>query len=157
MGNFRDIETEFVERTLAVISQYEDLMHKFPEAYRYNHTLLVNCMLGLIVFPKENSLTYLPKDRLDNRLKEQMGIATSEINPEITELRALIIALRHSVAHFDIDFISQDDKFLIDEIVFKDRQRGDDYYVVKFKPDDLLGFVQYYAGWLLHNLKHYRQ
>lgn len=42
MGNYKDVETEFLERTLAIIGQYESLMYSLQENERYNHTLLVN-------------------------------------------------------------------------------------------------------------------
>ncbi|MDP1800990.1 MAG: HEPN family nuclease [Bacteroidota bacterium] len=56
MGNFKDIEIEFVQRTLNLISQYESSVHKLKLEEQYNYTLLINCLLGLIVLPKEKSL-----------------------------------------------------------------------------------------------------
>lgn len=113
-------------------------------------------MLGLIVFPKESSLSHIPKDRLHKELKFQMGLEHSEFDPAITDLRSLIMALRNSVAHFDLAFMSHSGDFQIDEIIFKDKAHGDDYFVAKFSPGELLGFVRYYAGWLSQNLKNYR-
>jgi hypothetical protein len=53
MGNYRDLEYEFVERTLLLIAQYESMLHKFDFKEQYNYTLLINCLTGLIVMPKE--------------------------------------------------------------------------------------------------------
>lgn len=69
MGNYKDVETEFLERMWAIIAQCENLVHSLQENERYNHTLLVNFMLGLIVFSKESSLSHIPKDRLHKELK----------------------------------------------------------------------------------------
>ena len=158
MGNFRNIETDFIERTLELISQYEVKMHDYEFEKQYNHTLLINCLLGLIVFPKEKVISFLPKHFLDKNLKKDMGIINSVINPEVTELKSLIIALRHTIAHFDISFESDDqEEFLIDKIVFKDRDKGENYIVVSFIPAELLSFIRYYATWLISNIRKNKQ
>lgn len=156
MGNYKNVDTEFVERTLAVISQYEQLMYNFEFKHQYNHTLLINCLLGLIIFPKENNITFLPKTILDDNLKKEMGISESIFNSEITNLKDLIICLRHSLAHFDITFNSKTDDFLIDEIIFKDRFKGENYIVANFKPSELLSFIRYYGWWLIKNIEDYK-
>ena len=98
MGNYRNLEIDFVERTLKLISQYEIIMHNYEFNKQFNHTLLINCLLGLIVFPKEISIRYIPNERLLSKLKSEMGITNSVFNAEIIGLRELIIALRHSIA-----------------------------------------------------------
>lgn len=119
MGNFRNVETEFIERTLKVIAQYEVRQKEYNFDEQYNHTLLINCLLGLIVLPKERTISYLPTDRLLITLKTDMGISISTFNPDFIYLKDLIVALRHAIAHFNIEFHSNDDKFLIDRIEFK--------------------------------------
>lgn len=156
MGNFKNIETEFVERTLRLISQYEGMMHNYKFEEQYNHTLLVNCLLGLIVLPKEKTITYLPNEFLGKELKTKMGIENSTFNQEITNLKDLVIALRHTAAHFDISFESQSDEFLIDRIVFKDREKGDNYVVASFVPVELLSFLRYYGGWLISIIRRHK-
>ncbi len=73
MGNFKNLESEFIERTLKVIAQYEVRQKGYNFDEQYNPTLLINCLLGLIVLPKERTITYLPTDRLLNKLKTDMG------------------------------------------------------------------------------------
>lgn len=157
MGNYRNIETDFIERTLELISQYEVKMHDYEFEKQFNHTLLVNSLLGLVVFPKERTISYLPKDRLNDDLKRNMGIVHSTFNPEIIELRQLIIAMRHCIAHFDLKFESNDEEFLIDRIVFNDKEKGEDYIVATFKPNELLGFIRYYGTWLLSNIRNHKE
>lgn len=153
MGNFKNVDTEFIERTLAVISQYESVMHHYNFEQQYNHTLLINCLLGLIVFPKENNIAFMPKANLTKELKNQMGISESTFNAEITTLKDLIISLRHSLAHFDISFQSNNSDFLIDGIIFKDHKKAENYIVAAFKPVELLSFIRYYGWWLIRNLQ----
>lgn len=157
MGNFRNLEIEFVQRTLELISQYEIYLNKLPFEQQYNYTLLINCLLGLIVMPKEKTITYLPKDVIDEKLKENMGILESVFNKDIILLNDLIINLRHSIAHFDISFESENqNEFLIDKIVFKNIEKGENYIVASFVPKELLNFIRYYGGWLIHNIDKYR-
>ena len=118
MANYKDLEYEFVERTLALISQYESIIYNYEFAEQYNHTLLINCLLGIIVMPKERIISFIPNDRLTNTLKEEIGISCSIINPTIRTLRELITELRNSIAHFDLKVISKTEDFLIDEIKF---------------------------------------
>ena len=55
MGNYYQLEIDFVRRTLDLIEQYEHLKDQFPFEQQFNHTLLTNCLLGLIVLPKEKA------------------------------------------------------------------------------------------------------
>lgn len=156
MGNYRNLEIDFIERTLELISQYEKLKYKFKFENQYNHTLLINCLLGLIVFPKEKAISYLPKETLINQLKKDMGFENTIINENITDLKSLIISLRHSIAHFDIHFHSEDENYLINRIIFKDREQSDDYVIASFIPSELLSFIRYNANWFLLIFKKYK-
>jgi len=157
LGNYRNIETDFIERTLELISQYEIELHKYEFSEQYNYTLLINCLLGLIVFPKEKTISFLPNELLSTPLKKEMGVISSTINPDITKLKRLIISLRHTIAHFDISFESDDDEsFLIDRIVFRDSEKGDNYIVATFVPSELLSFIRYYGSWLVSNIRKHK-
>lgn len=153
MGNYKNIEIDFIERTLELIAQYEGLLHRYDFEQQYNHTLLINCLLGLIVFPKEKAISYLPKERITSKLKGDMGVINSTFNEEYKDLRSFIIALRHSIAHFNIEFESQTDDFLIDRMVFKDKDKGEGYIVASFLPSELLSFMRYYGGWFIDTVR----
>jgi hypothetical protein len=157
MGNYRNIETDFIERTLELISQYETILYKYDFEKQFNYTLLINCLLGLIVFPKERAISFLPKEKITKDLLNSMGIERSSFNSEITDLKDLIIALRHSIAHFDIHFVSENDEFLIDNIHFKDRDKGADYVIATFVPSELLNFIRYYGGWFVNTIREHKK
>jgi hypothetical protein len=158
MGNYKNIETDFVQRTLNLISQYESTLHKYEYKEQYNYTLLINCLLGLVVLPNERSLSYLPGDLLDKKMRAEMGIEYSIINPEYNTLRKLIIGLRHSISHFNINVISDlDDAFEIDRIVFEVDDNNTKVQVANFRANELLPFIRYYATWLLSNIKNYKK
>lgn len=155
MVNYKHFEIEFVERTLELITQYEVCMRKYPFEKQFNHTLLTNCLLGLIVIPKEKAISFLPKDRIVSTLKEQMGIVNSTINPDIKDLKDLILELRNSIAHSYFYFISKDEKFLIDKIIFRNEYQENDYEIASFVPNELLNFIRYYGNWFVSNIRHY--
>lgn len=42
MGNYKNIEHDFIERTMNLIAQYEGIVHKYKFEEQYNFTLLLN-------------------------------------------------------------------------------------------------------------------
>ncbi len=151
MGNYHQLEIDFVKRTLALIDQYEGFKDCFPFDEQYNHTLLVNCLLGLIVLPKEKIFSYVPKTRiaLIKTLKDS-GIHRSIFNPAIKDTCELFGRLRNAVAHFDIEFVSETPENLIDKIIFRDVEA--DILVATFYSDEFLKFIKFYAATLLKNM-----
>lgn len=153
MGNYSDFETDFVQRTLALIDQYNEMIEVEGKPFReqYNYTLTLNCLLGLIVLPKERAMSFLPADRLTQQLKISMGLHESRLpGPEMT-LRALILKMRNSVAHFSVQVVSVSDERLVDLIAFRDDPEDENAYAI-FSAQELLPFLKYYAGLLLDNM-----
>lgn len=157
MGNYKDIEVEFIERTLNLISQYESILHKYEFTEQYNYTLLLNCMLGLIVVPKETNLSHIPTNRLTIALKKDMGLVHSRINEDILTLRELIISLRHSISHFNIAVISDldDDKNIINYFDFFNDKNGKNFLICRFYASELLPFLRYYGSWYISNKENF--
>lgn len=101
MSYLNDFEHSFVDHTLKVLQSYDG---------KYNATILVNCLLGLLVVPKESFLEAIPEDPLTELAR--WGIEPSSIrnpgrptktNPHPATLRGLVVNLRHAVAHFSIE------------------------------------------------------
>jgi hypothetical protein len=100
MSYLSHFEHSFVENTLALVDSYEG---------KYDATILVNCLLGLLVVPKESFLDVIPEEPLSSLKK--WGINPDSIrnpgrptkkNPNPETLRGLVTNLRHAVAHFNI-------------------------------------------------------
>ncbi|HAN3678384.1 TPA: hypothetical protein IE956_004250, partial [Escherichia coli] len=130
MGNYSDFETDFVQRTLALIDQYNEMIEVLGKPFReqYNYTLTLNCLLGLIVLPKERALSFLPADRLTRQLKAEMGLHESQLPGPEMNLRELIHKMRNSVAHFCVQVESASDAHLVDWIVFRESQEDGEVY-----------------------------
>jgi len=93
-----DFERAFIERSLGLVQEY-----KGP----HDATLLLNCLLGLLVVPKESCLAAIPADPISDLRK--WGIDPSAISDfgradrpdeDPHNLRGLVWRLRNSVAHF---------------------------------------------------------
>lgn len=157
MGNYKKIEHDFVARTLKLISQYEIMLHEYEFKEQYNYTLLINCMLGMIVMPKERVFSHIPNHRITNQLKGEMGLDETTINTRFRTLREFVHGLRNSIAHFSIEIISESDEFLIDRIVFNRPDEFGGGEVANFKSNELLPFLRYYSSWLQSNLINHHQ
>ena len=155
MGNYQDIEAEFIERTIRLIGQYYDVLDNYPFEEQFNYTLTINCLLGLIVMPKERVVSYIPNPRLTSDFRNEIGLQKTEFGEHVNSLRGLIQALRHSVAHFDITVISDDSGNRIDWLEFRDSQDGE-RLVANFRAEELLPFLRYYANCLLENMRMHR-
>ena len=101
MSYLSNFERSFSEHTLAVVEEYSG---------EYDATLLINCLLGLLVVPKETMLHAIPETPL-SQLKtwgieplsiKAMGEAKGKNDPDPNTLRGLVFNMRHSVAHFRI-------------------------------------------------------
>ena len=54
MTGYRRIERDFIERTLKVIDQYEEIVRPHVgDQNEYDVTLLMNCLLGLLIYPQQ--------------------------------------------------------------------------------------------------------
>lgn len=93
-----DFERAFIERSLTLVQEY-----KGP----FDATLLLNCLLGLLVVPKESCLAAIPQVPIAEL--KQWGIDPKAItsfgrsdgpNNDPKNLRGLVWRLRNAVAHF---------------------------------------------------------
>lgn len=137
---------------MKLIAQYEGIMHKYNFEEQYNYTLLLNCLLGVIVLPKERLYSHIPNHRITKALKAEMGLIETNINADCKTLRDLIHALRNSIAHYSFEIISETKDYLIDRIVFKTPQDNGHELIANFKATELLPFLRYYADWVKSNL-----
>ena len=153
MGGYQYFEHDFIDRTLHLIGQYEDILHQYPFAEQYNYTLLINCLFGIIVMPKERAESRLPADRITADLKKEMGLVESTFAANVKTLKDLAIKMRHSISHASFEVESHSDQHLIDFIVFSDAPDYGGLEFARFKADELLPFVRYYGGWVMSNIR----
>lgn len=156
MGNYKDIEHDFIDRTMKLIAQYESILHRYSFAEQYNYTLLLNCLLGIIVIPKETVYAHIPNPVITKELLKEMGLIKSSIDKNYQNLRKLIRDLRNSIAHGSFEIVSRTDDFLVDNIVFHKVRNGQLVEIADFESSELLPFLRYYADWIKSNLIEHR-
>lgn len=95
-----EFEKDFMKRTLELLTEYPG---------EYEATLLLNCLLGLLVVPKEALLEKIPTDPISEL--HQWGLSPQSItsfgkknrvNQHPETLRGVVYNLRNSVAHFRV-------------------------------------------------------
>lgn len=100
---------DFVKRTRINLDYIEDRVREDPDEKLFEVTQLVNSLLGIIVLPKEHYLRHIPKTPLQELADSGwpiVGKLIGEFPENCTNLRELINNLRHSIAHFNIEFIA---------------------------------------------------
>ncbi|PSV49849.1 HEPN family nuclease [Photobacterium indicum] len=157
MGNYNNFEPDFVSRTIDLIEQYYAMIEQLevPFEKQFNYTLTLNCLLGLIVMPKEREIRCVPNTRLTADFKNEMGLNRSILPDSQTTLRRLIEMMRHSVAHFDIEVESTDEHNLVNFVNFKDTASKEVY--ARFSSDEILPFLKFYAERLVENIHQKQQ
>lgn len=107
----------FMRRTLEILKSYSG---------PYDATLLVNCLLGLLVVPKESLIDKVPIDPFDQL--SSWGIRPESIqrtghcdygHEQKSNLRQLVRRLRNALAHFNVDPIH--DRGVVSAFRFEDR------------------------------------
>lgn len=146
--DYINLEIDFIERTLEVIKQYKILLKENPHIESFDITIYINSLTGLIVLPKETGFLdkFLPNDRLEN-----WGIKKCVLNPDIKTIKELAIQLRHCIAHFDIEFGSDDER-QIDKLIFKDSLKAKGT-IAEFGTGDFKIFVELLADVMIKNAK----
>lgn len=135
-----------------LIEQYhEEIIPTKPFYEQFNYTLLINCLLGLIVMPRERAISAIPIDRLTTEFKKGMGIQDSVLPDSRVTLRELMVKLRHSVAHCDFEVISKDEDKRIDIVNFKDTDSEEVF--ASFAAHEIYPFLQFYTDSLYNNLQ----
>ncbi|WP_027177116.1 HEPN family nuclease [Desulfovibrio aminophilus] len=102
---YRDVVRDFAERTkknLETIDRLRDLGEEV-----YETTQLINSMLGLLVFPREEFVDRIPQIPFADLARA--GWPTPNVRnrfPQARDLRQLIRYLRNAIAHFNLEFLS---------------------------------------------------
>lgn len=140
MSYLDDFEHSFMQHTLHTMRTYKG---------HFDATTLINCLLGLLVVPKEKFLEAIPLEPLSELSK--WGISEDSIknvgkktksNHEPETLRGLVYNLRNSVAHFRLKPIPRTQE--VHSFEFTDR---DGFHAV-IKLEEMRDFVERLAKYL---------
>lgn len=107
---YTDFEKDFPERTLGILNSYKG---------KYEVSLLLNCLLALLVLPKEKLLNNIPEE-----IPPGWGLTKENIKKVSCEscgykLKEIVRHMRNAISHMRIK-TANDDKGNIEMIRFKD-------------------------------------
>ncbi len=155
MTDYAQIEHDFIERTLKVIEQYTRYVIDNPDVKddkKFEVTLLMNCLLGLLIFPKEiahkkqkSYLNWLSSELLTD-VGDEWGIVSANIERDgyrrkkdnsqewekIEEkqirLNDLVRQMRDAAAHSNFKVYDEGEKRgEIKAIIFEDQKYKDGF------------------------------
>jgi hypothetical protein len=150
MTDYVKIERDFIERTLKIIDQYEELVRgRIGPEHEYEVTLLMNCLLGLLIYPQQladqqqwRGGRWLTKDLVKD-VGYEWGLQTDYIRSagykhdgtpvsvgELT-LRNLVRQMRNAAAHACFKVTEGGvNSGQICEVEFQDTERTDGFHIV---------------------------
>jgi HEPN pEK499 p136 len=99
-----DFTMKFMDRTRQIVEAYDE------SDGPYDATLLLNCLVGLLIVPKEKLLNSIPPDPPAKFPDWGLNFPTAKHRtrrrhrpkPIAPNLRSFVTRLRHSVAHFQV-------------------------------------------------------
>ena len=144
MSYLDDFEHSFMQRTLEILRSYEG---------HFDATMLINCLLGLLVVPKEQFLEAIPLDPLHGLSKwgirpasiKRIGRKTPK-NPNPDTLRGIVYNLRNSVAHFRLKPNPSPQE--VHSFEFTDRDKEGPHFRAVIKLHEMRNFVERLAAHL---------
>lgn len=105
---------DFAHRTRQNLKMIEELAaSNQPNSNHdvFEVTQLINSMLGLLVFPQQEYFLHIPETPLEDI--KSAGWPIPQVCggfPQVSDLRMLMRYLRNAIAHFNIEFIADENK-----------------------------------------------
>lgn len=118
MSHYKNQEIDFINRTKAIIQQYDSF--QIVEKEKYEVTLLLNCLIGLLILPQQHWFDSLPTDIVSQK---EWGINPKHISSikdgETKNVKNVARHLRNSIAHYNFKVFENKSKD-ISSIKFED-------------------------------------
>ena len=100
MSYYKNQEIDFVNRTKTIIEQYEKSI--ITEKEKYDTTLFLNCLVGLLILPQQHWFLSLPTELIS---KKEWGIHPNHVSSikegETKNVKSIATHLRNSIAHYN--------------------------------------------------------
>lgn len=137
MGHYKQQEVDFISRTKEILRQYDKYVN--PPETRYNVTLFINCMMGLLIIPQQYWYGNLPTVDVS---EAHWGIGPDMISCANNGKGIDEVArhLRNSLAHNNF-FSLPGDKDYLNTFQFKDYSNKTPTFDATIPVDGLRKFV----------------
>lgn len=106
--NYLDPIRDFALRTKHNLETLESLNRQ--EYTVYEVTQLINSCIGLLIIPQQKYWNKIPRKSIQDLINEGWHVPEATDGfPQIKDLRELMRYLRNAIAHFNIEFISDEE------------------------------------------------
>lgn len=105
MSHYNKQELDFVCRTKKIIEQYDKL--EIENGEKFEVTLFINCMVGLLIIPQQKLFDKLPTVVID---KANWGIDPNVIKIGEKDICNVARHLRNSISHYNFNSFSLNDE-----------------------------------------------
>lgn len=159
MSNYKQQEFDFINRTKEIIKQYDSLVVKNEEISRdekYEVTLFINCLVGLLILPEQEWFNQLPKEAIS---KEKWGISESQVifikEGEKKNVKNIARHLRNSISHYNFKVFkeSSDEIAGIELEDFEDIKKVNRTFKADLKIEDLRNFAEKLSSYFLKRMQ----
>ncbi len=116
---------DFASRTLHNLELIRKFHKTQPKRKAYEVTQLINSMLGLLVFPKEQYLDDIPDKTLEELKAE--GWPIPEVRPGYNQaktLKQLLRFMRNGITHFNVEFLPDHNNEIVGIVIWNNRPNG---------------------------------
>jgi hypothetical protein len=144
---YEDVVRDFAERTRKNLKAIECLKANHQDVYEI--TQLINSMLGLLVFPREEYVDRIPETPIGDL--RCIGWPIPRVRdgfPQAPNLKELVRYLRNAIAHFNVEFIG-DGTNQIRILRVWNNNRGVKTWEAELSLSDLRGIAERFTGLLL--------
>ena len=140
---YTDFKKDFPKRTIDILNGYK---------CEYNVTLLLNCLLALLVLPKEKFYDNIPEE-----IPPDWGLTKEHIQKVQCQvcgykLKNIVLNMRHAIAHLDVK-TTKDYKGNIEKVRFKNRSK----FIAEIPVGDLKTFVIKLTKYVIESEKNQNQ
>jgi hypothetical protein len=135
---YQTLIKDFAQRTYHNLKTIRKIQAEHSEYQIYEVTLLINSMLGLLVFPRENFIKHIPRTPLSEL--EAQGWPIPQISgnyPQVEDLHMLIRYLRNAISHCNLEFISDEYRTITGLMLWNNRFDGSTNWKATMQIDDL--------------------
>lgn len=154
MSIYKQQELDFVIRTKIILKQYEEIEVNEPNK-KYEDTLFINCLLGLLIIPQQHWFDNLPTQSLD----KEWGITASDITIINNKKNIDNISrhLRNSISHYRFtvlpDKVGNIEKIeFIDFYETKDKKKIETFKAI-ISIKKMRVFAEMFSNYLIEKIK----
>lgn len=148
-------ETKFVREYIDRTKWNYDLMKRLNGSFEV--TELINSMVGLLIIPKEQYLSQVTNNLIDQGLLNKMIHCIQKDDYSDSTLRGIVKHMRNAVAHGRIEFRAEkpplnEASLIIHSVIFKDQddiKRPSKYFEIEINADLLEEFLFAFADGIL--------